>query len=111
MLTKEQCREIAFEAQSYWEFNAPGTPRVLAHAIADALHAAMVEEAWRLPKELHFVCDGPPSHESGRFVELEDETGRSISLGDWKTRPDGLWELVIRLDRALAAQEKKEKSC
>lgn len=27
------------------------------------------------------VFDGPPSHESGRFVEVEDAAGRSISVG------------------------------
>lgn len=108
MLTKEQCREIAFKVQSDWAANAPGTLR-LAPAIADALHAAMVENAGRLPKELHFVCDGPPSHKSGRFVELEDETGRSIGLGNWKERPDELWELVIRLDRSPAQEARDGK--
>jgi hypothetical protein len=30
------------------------------------------------PKYLDIVFDGPPSHESGRFVEVEDIEGRSI---------------------------------
>ncbi len=59
MLTKEQCREIAFKAQSDWAVNAPGTLR-LAHAIADALHAAMVEEREsnlrRVVAELRFTA-------------------------------------------------------
>ncbi len=42
--------------------------------------------------------DGPPDHESGRFVEVEDEDGRSINAGEWKQ--DGeFWLLVIDTDR------------
>jgi len=47
------------------------------------------------PEEIHIVFDGPPSHESGRFVEVEDTQGRSISVGEWHERSDGLWELRI----------------
>lgn len=43
------------------------------------------------------VFDGPPSHESGRFVECEDGKGRSINAGEWIQRHDGLWALRIRL--------------
>lgn len=47
------------------------------------------------------VFDGPPSHESGRFVEVEDASGRSIRYGEWVERPDGLWALRLpRLDSA-----------
>lgn len=42
------------------------------------------------------VFDGPPSHESGRFIEVEDETGKSIKFGEWKQRDDGYWVLRIR---------------
>jgi len=27
--------------------------------------------------------DGPPGPEAGRFVEVEDDTGKSISAGEW----------------------------
>ncbi len=38
--------------------------------------------------------DGPPSHVSGRFIEVEDDRGRSIKVGEW--RQDGPdWLLVI----------------
>ncbi len=46
-------------------------------------------------EELHIVFDGPPSHESGRFVEVETADGKSINAGEWRKRPDGLWALVI----------------
>ena len=43
----------------------------------------------------HIVFDGPPEAEAGRFVEVEDDDGCSISVGEWREREDGLWELVI----------------
>lgn len=46
-------------------------------------------------KYIDIVFDGPPSHESGRFVEVEDETGKSINFGEWLKRPDGYWALRI----------------
>lgn len=46
--------------------------------------------------EIRIVFDGPPSHESGRFVEVENTEGESISVGEWHKRPDGLHELRIR---------------
>jgi len=46
-------------------------------------------------KYVDIVFDGPPSHESGRFVEVEDDTGRSINFAQWVKRKDGYW--VIRL--------------
>lgn len=60
--------------------------------------------------EYHFVCDGPPSHESGRFVELENERGQSIGPGRWE-RIGNYWHLIVpapapalqrRLDEILA---------
>ena len=47
------------------------------------------------------VFDGPPSHESGRFVEVENSEGMSINFGDWVHRPDGYW--VLRFDAALTS--------
>ncbi len=32
---------------------------------------------------IRILFDGPPSHESGRFIEVENEKGESISLGEW----------------------------
>ena len=46
-------------------------------------------------KGLRIVFDGPPSHESGRFVEAEDESGRSVNCGDWIEMDGGLHALVI----------------
>lgn len=42
------------------------------------------------------VFDGPPSHESGRFVEVENNSGKSVAVGEWIDRGNGLWALRIR---------------
>ena len=47
------------------------------------------------------VFDGPPSHESGRFVEVENSEGMSINFGEWVHRPDGYW--ALRFDAALSS--------
>ena len=44
------------------------------------------------------VFDGPPGPESGRFVEVENERGRSVDIGEWVHRPDGYWALRISSD-------------
>lgn len=49
------------------------------------------------------VFDGPPSHESGRFVECETPDGRSIKAGEWVQRDDLLWELRIPSHTAILA--------
>ena len=66
--------------------------------------------------EIQIVFDGPPSHESGRFVEVEDMDGKSIGVGRWVERPDGFWALCIPgvdVDKAhdahLIAQEEAEE--
>ena len=45
--------------------------------------------------KLHIVFDGPPGPEAGRFVEVENDQGKSINADEWVERPDGYWELVI----------------
>jgi hypothetical protein len=45
---------------------------------------------------IDIVFDGPPSNKSGRFVESEDPSGRSIRAGEWIDRGNGLWALRIR---------------
>lgn len=54
-------------------------------------------------ERVHIIFDGPPSHESGRFVEVENDAGASIRAGEWIERPDGLWDLVITFRAATPA--------
>ncbi len=44
---------------------------------------------------INVIFDGPPSHESGRFVEVETDDGKGIHAGEWLKRDDGLWALRI----------------
>ena len=46
--------------------------------------------------------DGPPSHVSGRFIEVEDENGCGIKVGEW--RQDGSEWLLVIPDVAKEAQ-------
>jgi hypothetical protein len=67
----------------------------------------MADDAWDHPQHtivakahrdagpIHIIFDGPPSHESGRFVEVETPDGKGINVGEWVERDDGLWALVI----------------
>jgi hypothetical protein len=56
---------------------------------------------------IDIVFDGPPSHESGRFVEVENAEGRSIHVGEWLQRPDGYWVLRIKQEGLVAGGDGK----
>jgi len=55
---------------------------------------------------IDIVFDGPPSHESGRFVEVENSKGESIKFGEWIERDDGYWVLRIPDYRSMKPPEK-----
>lgn len=44
---------------------------------------------------IDIVFDGPPAPESGRFIEVHDEKGASIRVGEWVELDGGLWALRI----------------
>lgn len=48
-------------------------------------------------KYLDIVFDAPPGPESGRFVEVEDETGKSVCAGSWLESLDGYHKLRIHM--------------
>jgi len=48
-----------------------------------------------MKKAINIIFDWPPSHDSGRFVEVETDDGKSINAGKWVEREDGLWALRI----------------
>lgn len=52
--------------------------------------------------QIDIVFDGPPGPEAGRFVEVENAQGRSISFGEWVHRPDGYW--VLRVNTCTASR-------
>ena len=51
-------------------------------------------EALALTRTIDIVFDGPCGHESGRFIEVEQD-GKSIRVGEWVDRKDGTWALRI----------------
>jgi hypothetical protein len=59
---------------------------------ADILESVM-KQAFRQP--INIIFDGPPGPESGCFVEVETDDGKSLNAGEWKQRTDGLWSLRI----------------
>jgi len=44
---------------------------------------------------IDIVFDGPPEHEAGRFVEVENPEGRSVRVGKWIKRENGWWSLRL----------------
>jgi hypothetical protein len=42
------------------------------------------------------VFDGSPGPEGGRFLEVENESGASVKVGEWIDRGNGLWALRIQ---------------
>ena len=53
--------------------------------------------------KIHIVFDGPPEHVAGRFVEVEDENGHGMKLGEWEQHGD-YWHLVFDDKRAAEQQ-------
>lgn len=37
----------------------------------------------RAEQDIQIRFDGPPAHEAGRFVEVEDAEGKSVHVGEW----------------------------
>ena len=65
---------------------------------------ARVEELERVGRAVDVVFDGPPSHISGRFVEVESPPGTGIREGEWLQRKDGYWVLRIQTQRTGVEQ-------
>ena len=51
-------------------------------------------------RELRLVVDAPPGRDMPTLIEIEDHTGRPVTVGEWRARSDGYWELVIPLPQA-----------
>ena len=60
---------------------------------------------------IDIVFDGPPGHESGRFVEVEDEKGASFRAGEWIQRPDGFWALRLTAQSAFSTPPAQFTNC
>lgn len=52
---------------------------------------------------LNFVCTALPGPNGEcQFVELENENGESVDVGEWQERPDGLVELSVNLEHVFS---------
>jgi hypothetical protein len=40
-------------------------------------------------QEVRMVFDAPPGRDMPTLVEIEDQSGRAIDIGEWRARPDG----------------------
>jgi hypothetical protein len=49
---------------------------------------------------VNIIFDDPPGPESGRFIEVENDEGKGIGVGEWKERKDGLWALRIEMPQS-----------
>lgn len=55
---------------------------------------------------IRIIFDGPPGPDAGQFVEVETDTGESISIGEWIDRKDGYW--ALRIAKLPAPPEQEE---
>ena len=69
------------------------------------------DDPWR-EGAICIVFDGPPSHESGRFVEVETPSGKGVAIGNWEEHETaGLWSLTIQAPaKQMDPQEKRDGS-
>lgn len=81
--------------------------RMRRQGLADRRKQPAVENQ-QVSKFVDIVFDGPPSHEAGRFVEVENEQGHSIRFGEWLQRDDGFWALRIQQEQAVDWRAKYE---
>lgn len=54
-------------------------------------------------EKIRIVFDGPPSHEGGRFIEVENEHAQSVSFGEWVEEGE-LWYLEFPNPAKLEAE-------
>ena len=62
-----------------------------------------------MKQKIRIVFDGPPSHESGRFIEVENEHGEGMSLGGWKQEGE-FWYLEFPNPAHLEAENETLKA-
>lgn len=106
-LTEERVREV--RAAILHEEVLAGRPAVVtiadraAKELAGTVVTAEPSPAPDLSLQQHaidIVFDGPPGPTAGRFVEVEDLSGKSVGVGQWIDRCNGMW--ALRIPRAHA---------
>ena len=61
------------------------------------------------PTCIHIVFDSPQGPGPVRGVEIENGNGKSINVGKWEKRDDGMWMLTIEV--ANLESERLQRSC
>lgn len=91
------CDCIALTGGKHYDHPSSAACDTIIAARRLATLAAALADRTAAPSEAYIdvLFDGPPSHESGRFVEVNAPDGRSIKAGEWIERDDGLWALRI----------------
>lgn len=86
MLTKEQIDE--YVERLFW-FSTDPKFRAMVISLGEAAEKYLQAQE---QEPVYVVFDGPPSHISGRFVEVETAEGKSVSVGEWKQHGE-YWNL------------------
>lgn len=104
----EVVRRLPSQWRESWALTADNGWNRARHACADELDRALVQsEQGRVPEAVNVVFDGPPGPNPPHFVEVETDDGRSVRVGEWIERDDGMW--ALRIDRAIAQSEQGEQ--
>lgn len=68
--------------------------RLISEEVADELRNLRALTYAR-SNEIRIIFDGHPGPEAGRFVEVVNQDGFGVNVGEWVDRKDGYWELRI----------------
>lgn len=67
--------------------------------VFDIMKDRIIQQAESVERShIQVIFDGPPSAESGRFVEVTNDDGEGINAGDWIDLGEGYWSLRIALN-------------
>ena len=93
------------EDRVWWRDLSPVVERLNNYADRIAELEAALTAAQERTMAIRIIFDGPPGPDAGQFVEVETDTGESISIGEWIDRKDGYWALRIAKLPAPPEQE------
>jgi len=60
--------------------------------------------------KVHLVFDGPFTRDVPSLIAMQDSDGRPVTVGQWRKRQDGYWELVILTAEPMTVVETSEPS-
>jgi hypothetical protein len=60
--------------------------------------------------EVRLIFDGPLTRDFPSLIAMEDGEGRLVTVGQWRKRQDGYWEMVINSAEPATVIKKHEHS-